>query len=117
MDTLYSKIGCLYISKQDFSHREHESELGFDFYGKVNIPEEITSTYFIALLCSDEEIRKRLKARPEERMCGSDEFISGQIEYNNWFRKNANKFQLCIDNTDCTVEVTAEKIAAFINSL
>lgn len=88
-----------------------------DFYGKVNVSEAITSTYFIALICSDEEIRNRLKARPKERMCGSDEFISGQIEYNAWFRKNANKFQLCVDNTGSTEEETAGEIAEFIKML
>ena len=88
-----------------------------DFYGEVTVPPEITSTFFIAMTCSDEEITKRLKARPAERMCGDDEFISGQIEYINWFRKNKGKFQLYIDNTDMTISSTAEKIEDFIISL
>lgn len=89
----------------------------WDFYGKVDVPLEIGSTNFVALACSDEEVTKRLKARPEERGCGSDEFIAGQIEYNNWFRKNAGKFQLYIDNTDMTVEETAERIIRFLSSI
>ncbi|MBQ8569532.1 MAG: AAA family ATPase [Oscillospiraceae bacterium] len=88
-----------------------------DFYSKVNIPDDITSSYFIGMTCSDDEISRRLKARPAERMCGSDEFISGQIEYNGWFRKNANKFQFYIDNTDMTVNEAACVITEFINSL
>ncbi len=89
----------------------------YDFYGKVNIPQKITSSYFIGMTCSDEEIAKRLKARPEERMCGSDEFIQSQIEYNHWFRKNFNKFQFFIDNTELKIDETANKIAEFIAGL
>lgn len=85
-----------------------------DFYSEVTIPPEITSTLFIAMTCSDEEITKRLKARPAERMCGDDEFIKGQIEYLNWYRKNKGKFQLYVDNTDLTICETAKKIADFV---
>ena len=69
------------------------------------------------MTCSDEEITKRLKARPAERMCGSDEFIAGQIQYNNWFKKNAGKFQFYIDNTGKTVDETVEAIVAFVKSI
>ena len=89
----------------------------YDFYGAVTIPQNITSTFFIGMSCSDEEITRRLKARPEERICGSDTFIAGQIQYNNWFRKNAGKFQFHIDNTDRTVQETAAEIAAFVKSI
>ena len=63
--------------------------------------------------CSDDEITRRLKSRPAERMCGSDEFITGQIQYNNWFKENAGKFQFYIDNTDLTIDETVEEIARF----
>lgn len=89
----------------------------FDFYDTVTLPPEITSTFFIAMTCSDEEITKRLKARPAERMCGDDEFIKGQIEYLNWFRKNKGKFQLYIDNTGMMIGETAGKIAEFVTNL
>ncbi len=89
----------------------------YDFYGKVKIPHEITSAFFIGMTCSDEEIAARLRARPAERMCGSNEFITAQISYNNWFRENSNKFQFYIDNTNKTVSETADKIATFINGL
>ena len=81
----------------------------YDFYGKVHIPSEIASTFFIGMTCSDDEIKRRLKARPAERMCGSDEFITGQIQYNNWFKENAGKFQFYIDNTDLTIDETVEE--------
>ncbi len=88
-----------------------------DFYSKLELPQAVTSTCYIGMICSDEEITRRLKARPAERMCGSDEFIAGQIEYNNWIRKNAGKFQFFIDNTNQAVDETIRKIAAFVNSI
>ena len=88
-----------------------------NFYEKVTLPEEITDTHFIAMTCSDEEIRKRLKARPAERNCGSDEFIQSQIEYSAWFKKSRGKFQKFIDNTAQTPEETAALIADFIKKM
>lgn len=87
----------------------------YDFYGKVSISQDIGSTFFIGMTCFDDEITKRLKARPEERICGSDGFIAGQIQYNNWFKKSAGKFQFYIDNTNKTIIETAKEIAKFIN--
>jgi len=87
-----------------------------DFYGKINLPPSITSSYLIGMTCSAEEVTKRLKARPAERNCGSDEFIAGQVEYNSWFQRNGSKFQFFIDNTDLTIEETAKRIAEFIRS-
>ena len=60
-----------------------------NFYEKVELSSEITDTHFIAMICSDEEIRKRLKARPAERNCGSDEFIQSQIEYSSLVQKES----------------------------
>ena len=89
----------------------------YDFYGKVNVPQTITSTFFVGMTCSEEEIIRRLKARPKERMCGNDEFIVGQIQYNNWYKKNAGKFQCYIDNTDKTVDETVEEIVTFVKCI
>lgn len=39
------------------------------------------------------------------------------IEYNNWFQKNANKFQFFIDNTNMTIEETVGEVANFIKGI
>ena len=88
-----------------------------DFYSKMRLPDGIASTYLIAMTCSPEAVRERLLARPPERMCGSEEFIAAQIEYNGWFLQNAGKFALHIDNTHESVEQTAARIAAFVSQL
>ena len=88
-----------------------------DYYSKVLVPEDIEVTYFVGMVCSDEEIRRRLKARPAERMCGADEFIEAQIEYSEWYKENRGKFQFFLDNTGQEVSRTAELIAGFVKKL
>lgn len=83
-------------------------------FEKITLPDGIGAVFAIALTTSPEEITKRLKARDPERMCGSDEFIAEQISYNAWFLRNANKFQLHIDNRDKSVSQTAEEITSFL---
>ena len=72
----------------------------------------MTATY-IGMTCSDAEVRRRLLARPPERMCGEESFILSQIEYNGWIREHGDLYGLHFDNTDMTVREAAEKVAAF----
>ena len=85
-----------------------------DYISRQEIPECIESTYFIVLNPEDEEIIKRLKARPAERGFTSDEKIEPHVGFNRWFRKNKGKFNLYIDNTDQSVDETAKRIEDFI---
>ena len=85
-----------------------------DFFASVEIPECIESTEFIVLNPSDEEIVRRLRARPAERGFTSDEKIEPHVGFNRWFRKNRGKFPMVIDNTDQPEEETAKLIEAYI---
>ena len=86
-----------------------------DYMASQEIPECIESTDFIVLSPADEEIIRRLKARPAERGFTSDEKIEPHVGFNRWFRKNKGKFNLFIDNTDQSVDETAKMIEKFIN--
>ncbi len=88
-----------------------------DYISRHTVPGDIESTYFIVLCPSDEKIEQRLRARPKERGFDSDEAIRPQIEYNQWFRKNRGKVPLFIDNSELSVEETAERIISFITNL
>ena len=88
-----------------------------NFYNLVDLSENIGRTFFIGMTCSDEEITKRLKARPAERQTDSDDFIKSQHEYSAWFKRSKGKFQLFVDNTNQTLEETAGLIEDFIKSL
>ena len=88
-----------------------------ELFEKIDIPSEIKNIYMIALTCSPDEIFTRLKARDPERMCSDDDFIKVQIDYNDWFMRNANKFQLHIDNSVKTVEEVASEVKVFLRSI
>ena len=84
-----------------------------DFFTRIKLPEYVTVIY-IAMTCSDTEVRRRLLARPPERMCSDEAFIASQIDYNSWIRTHAKLYDLHLDNTDTTVAETAESVAAFV---
>ena len=85
-----------------------------DYIASQEIPECVESTDFIVLCPADEEIVKRLKARPEERGFTSYDKIEPHVGFNRWFRKNKGKFSMFIDNTDKSVEETAKMIELFL---
>ena len=80
----------------------------------INMPSNIDSKEMILLYCSDEELKRRLKARDESRNCSSDEFINGQVDYQKYMLDHLNLFQLSIDNTNISVEETASLIIKYI---
>ena len=86
------------------------------FSRRVPLPEDVTFHY-VGMVCSDTEVRRRLLARPPERMCDDEEFISSQIDYNNWIRKHKDLYALHFDNTHMTVREAAERVAAFARSM
>lgn len=81
---------------------------------KINMPNEIESYINILITCSNEELKKRLKARDENRQCGSDEYIEGQINYQKYLLKNIELYQMHVDNTNDIVDNIARKIVDFI---
>ena len=88
-----------------------------DYITKVTVSDEVTSTYFIALWAPDEEIERRLRARPAERGFTSDEAIRPHIGYNQWIGRNRGKYQLFINNQDLIPDETAKIIKTFITGL
>ena len=83
------------------------------FFRRVPLPADVTVTY-IAMTCSDAEVRRRLLARPPERMCEEESFILSQIDYNGWIRDHKDLYDLHLDNTDQSVEETARAVADFV---
>lgn len=69
----------------------------------------------ILITCSNEELTKRLKARDENRNCSSDEFINGQVDYQNYMLNHLNMYQLHIDNSNSNIADVSNQIVNFIN--
>ena len=88
-----------------------------DYITNTILPEEVGSTFCIALWAPDGIIEHRLRARPAERGFTSDEAIRPHLEYNQWIGRNKGKYQLFIDTENQTPEMTAGKIAGFISKL
>lgn len=86
-----------------------------DYMTKTAVPEEVESTFFIALWASDETIVRRLRARPAERGFTTDEAIRPHIGYNQWIGRNRGKYQLFIDNGKQAETETAKIIRDFID--
>ena len=78
---------------------------------------ELASVRHIGMTCSDEEVRRRLLARPPERMCGEEAFIQSQIDYNRWIREHPQEYAFSIDNTPYSEEETARIIADFVRAI
>ncbi len=49
----------------------------------------LTRIHYLALVCPDDVLRDRLRARPLWRGAGGDAFIAGQIAFNAWLRTEA----------------------------
>ena len=81
---------------------------------EISIPKEIESIKMILIYCSNEELEKRLKDRDKERNCSSDEFIKGQIEYQNYMINHKDLFKFCIDNTNSSIKDTVNEIINYI---
>jgi hypothetical protein len=72
--------------------------------------------YYLALVCSDESLAERLRARPEWRRTHTDEFVDGQIGFNRWFKARKDlvpKIDL-LDTTSPTIDETADRVAEWI---
>lgn len=85
------------------------------FFERITLPKNVTVTY-ISMTCSDAEVRRRLLARPPERMCSDEAFIASQIDYNGWIRSHAELYDLSLDNTNATIAETAQAVAEFVES-
>lgn len=83
---------------------------------KINVPKEVDSIEMILITCSNKELEKRLKARDKSRNCSSDEFIKGQIDYQNYMLNHLDLYNLHLDNTNSSVENLSNQIVNYIKN-
>lgn len=81
---------------------------------KINIPKEVNLFENILITCSNDELRKRLKARDKNRNCSSEDYINNQIEYQKYLLKDLALYQLHIDNTNLSISDVANQIVNYI---
>jgi hypothetical protein len=75
--------------------------------------------HYLALLCDEDELAARLRARPSWRGC-DEEFITRQQAFSHWLRENADTAfspsLTIIDTTVTTVQETAVQIQRWTQS-
>ena len=67
-----------------------------------------SNIHFLALVCEDDELERRLKARPEWRGSGNPAFIQEQQRFSHWLKGNAQTDGRNIDLID-TSELSQEQ--------
>lgn len=96
------------------------------FGAGMGVPENIepcverryfSGTYYLALVCNDEVLVERLKARPAWRGSGEQAFVDRQVQFNHWFKdqQNGSYPVSLIDTTDVSLEDTVQQVRAWIH--
>ncbi len=78
-----------------------------------------SQVHYLALVCEDNILFERLKARPVWRRSNDSHFLAEQIEFNNWFKEDNDKLSQTvelIDTTNISIQEAVDKVAAWINN-
>ena len=87
-----------------------------------NVDPCIESRYFskihyLSLVCDDETLRERLRARPEWRGGYPDEMLLDQTNFNQWLKDHADERGITLlDTTTVSVEETSDQLTAWFES-
>ncbi len=73
--------------------------------------------HYLALVCADDVLAGRLRARPAWRGTSGDAFVAGQVDFNNWLRTegpgSTPDFTL-VDTDTVPLDQTAARVAGWI---
>ena len=77
----------------------------------------VGSIRYLALVCDDDVLRCRLQARPTWRKSSSDQVVAKMLDYNAWFKSNAQPlgFDL-LDTTNLPVGETMQLLIDWIEA-
>jgi hypothetical protein len=72
--------------------------------------------HYLALVCDDNELARRLKARPAWRGSGDPAFIDSQIRFNRWLKETEDTHPpiSLIDTTAASLEHTVKQVNSWI---
>lgn len=75
--------------------------------------------HYLALVCDDETLRARLRARPAWRGSGSEAFVAQQLEFNRWLQEVGPQSALdytVVDTTLLSLAPTAQILADWVTA-
>lgn len=67
--------------------------------------------HYLALVCNETELIKRLKARPSWRNSGTEETVKNMVKFNQWLIENAAKTRPAVTLLDTCNQTVDETIA------
>lgn len=96
------------------------------FGAGIGVPENIepcverryfSEVHYLALVCDDEVLEQRLKARPAWRGTGEQSYIDDHLQFNRWFKEQgkSNAPIFLLDTTDVRLETTIEQVKTWIH--
>jgi len=96
------------------------------FGAGIGVPENIepcverryfSNVHYLALVCDDEVLAQRLKARPAWRGSSVQAYIDTHVQFNRWFKEQQNGDPpiSLIDTTGVSIEITIKQVKTWIN--
>ncbi|MEO1288380.1 MAG: AAA family ATPase [Chloroflexota bacterium] len=88
-------------------------------YEKVTFARYFVSIHYLALVCDDETLTARLKARPAFRQAGNDEFIANMLAYNQWYKDNSDTSDFdmtLLDTSNLSVDESIDHVLAWLRA-
>lgn len=77
----------------------------------------LAAIHYLALVCDDDILTQRLRARPDWRQSGGDEFSARMTAFNGWLKANASQPappMALLDTSRITVQAAAEQVATWV---
>ncbi len=81
--------------------------------------QHFSKIHYLALVCDNNELRKRLIQRPAKRGCGGEEYIREHQIYNAWLKENITKTSPnmdLIDTTSLSIEDVVSKVMEWLKN-
>lgn len=76
-----------------------------------------SNIHYLALVCENELLAARLRARPQWRGSFGDEYIKDHLAFNDWLKNTAENTKppiTLLDTSEMTADETAEKVSQWI---
>lgn len=73
--------------------------------------------HYLVLVCEDDQLARRLRARPAWRESGGAGFVAAQLDFNRWFKETGSTItplMTLLDTTKATVEETAVSVSHWL---
>ena len=86
-------------------------------FEECNESRYFSAIHYLAFVCAQDELVRRLTARPGWRKSGTDEVVERMISFNQWFLENAGRSGMkIVDTTDLDIEGSAAATEDWVRS-